>query len=153
MQTITIGKQVWQVAASPGDEIIGELQRSLRWSVSEFKNDGKWRFEPLTDSTIMPAEAWHRKDLIEGTGIEVNWVIAHEILPEPIELPEINISDEDRELVVNIITGVIVVIGLIALAPLIFLGLAACSSNDPALLAVVKNREGENVWLNCYRFY
>jgi hypothetical protein len=162
---VTIEELYKHVAAPPGDAVISELQKSLHWSVSEFENDGRWTFEPLTDSTIMPKEAWHRKELIDGTGIDVEWVVAHEIDYKPVTLPEIeiNLSEEDRE---RLAKAVIITVGvlvfswaIILLIPVILLGAiclagaAGCLSGDPVLLAVTRNKKGDRVWVACYRWY
>ena len=140
----------------PGAEAIKELQDSLHWSVSEFVDDGRWKFEILTDSTTMPPEAWHRKDLIEGAGVEVEWFIAHEVETQPVKVPEIVITKEDEQMILKVllvIAGIVVFIWLLPFVLLLAVFAMGCASGDPALIAKVKNQKGEDVCLVCYRWY
>lgn len=151
MQTVKIRDLVLYVAGPPGEEVIMERSRSLSWVIGRFEMSDQWRLEPLTDSTIIPAKARHRKELIEGAGIDVEWYVAHEVMPE-IELPQIN--QKDVELAVKIGLVVLGAVVIISLFPLVLLGLLfACSSGDPALIARTHNEKGEEVWLDCYRWY
>ena len=89
--------------------------------------------------------------LVEETGIEVEWIIAHELPPKPINWPEI--SGEDWEILGQVLLVVAGIAIVIMVAPLLILGLMACSSNDPAIIAKVHNSKGEEVWLDLYRWY
>jgi hypothetical protein len=154
---VTFEELYKHVAGPPGDAVISELQRSLKWSVVDFVNDGHWKFEPLTDATVLPPEARHRMELIEGTGVNVEWVLAHEIDYKPVTLPEVHISEEDEEMVGKVLLVALGVVAVVALLPFVLFGLAlmafACSSGDPQLIAVVTNGKGEKVWKSCYRWY
>lgn len=151
METVQIGELTMYVADLSGDQVIEELSRSLHWSISDFKF-GKWQIEPLADSTTIPAQAKHRIELIQGTGVTVEWYIAHEIMPEPIV-----ISQDDLELALKVGLVIAGVAAVVLLLPVIFfclmLWVVSCTSGDPALVARVYNQNGEEKWISLYRWY
>ena len=164
MYTNTIEKLYQNVAPLPGEETLDELGAKNHWSTSRFENNGHWRFEILTDSTPLPEKARERIRMIEDTGIDVEWLVAHELETQPITIPEVKmpeiiITEEDKEIIYKILFVVAVAMAVVIFLPLVLvfgffaLGALGCLSGDPVLIAVTKDEKGERKWTSCYRWY
>ena len=162
-KTNTIQDLYYHVASKSEEETILNMARVRHKAFHPFKNDGRWTFEVLRDSTPLPEKAREIKleverEIVKETGIEpqIEWVVAHEMETQPIKVPDVHIKDEDVE---KVLKGLAIALGVAVVAafilPLILLvGLAgACASGDPALIAVVKNSKGEPSWIVCYKWY
>jgi hypothetical protein len=140
----------------PLNEVVNELSRENGWTTCKFVNDGKWTFEPLTNSTIIPPEGRHRMKFLEEEEVQVEYIVAHEKPYEP--MPRFT-QDETNKIL--LITGAVVL--FLAFAWLIVLALpllmmlaivsVGCMSGDPVLVAHGYNEKGEEVWISLYRWF
>lgn len=149
MDTITFEYLLAHVVSPPGTQAVTKLSQSLGWSVCDFKMD--WPLEHLGDYNSIPPQARHRIDLIDGTGVSVQWYIAH----EPAVSPPLTV--DDLELTVQVILVMVGIAAAVLLLPVIFFGLmlwvVGCTSGDPVLVAKVYDREGKEKLISCYRWY
>jgi len=157
MSTVTIGKLEFLVAPKVGEVTLDELLKKHHHPHCPFVNDGHWTFEVLTDSTTLPSGASEIVRQAEEEGVQVEWVVAHEVAYKPVTLPEWHITEEDEETIKKVALGVAVAGAVVVLAPVVLAGVAlmavACSSGDPVLLACWIDKKGVKRWTNCYRWY